>query len=99
GAESLGAFRRRSSRHEGSAGTPPSGIAARRHGREREHAREARDPACRIVRRAVQRPWLDVGTQARRLPRSRIHNRLGCEAALTPRARTRTLLAAPYPTT
>ena len=63
--------------------------AARPVGQGRADAGEARADARRNRRRAVQSRRLDVGAQARRLSRARVHRRARREAALAARPRAR----------
>ena len=94
GAEPFGAFRQ-----DGRGAQVPSRRAHPRHatrarGQARTDAREARADAGRSRRCAVPSRGLDVGAQARRLSRARLHRRAGRQAPLAARARARTPVSA-----
>ena len=86
-AEPLGAIRQDGRELKFCPGAAHARRAARARGQGRGDARHARADARRDRRRPIQSSGVDVGAQARRLPRARIHRRDRRQAALAARAR------------
>ena len=88
-AEPVGPLRDGRRGSQGHAGAEDARGAARPVGQSHADAFEALADARRNRRRAVQSSRLDVGTQARRLSRPRVHRRARRQAPLAARARAR----------